>query len=147
MDTAPHYGAGRAEQRLGDALRDVPRWTYVLSTKVGRLLRPRRPGEPADSAGFVEEPPYRRIWDFTADGIRRSVEDSLARLGLDRVDVLYLHDPDDHEEEVYRTGYPTMAALREQGVVGAIGAGMNQTEMLARFVTRLDLDVVLLAGR
>ncbi|HYT11077.1 MAG TPA: aldo/keto reductase, partial [Mycobacteriales bacterium] len=147
LDTAPHYGAGRAEQRLGLALRSVPRSAYLLSTKVGRLLRPRRPGEPGESAGFVDEPPYRRVWDFTAAGIRRSVEGSLARLGIDRVDVLYLHDPDDHEEDVYRTGYPALAALREQGVVGAIGAGMNQAEMLTRFVTRLDLDVVLLAGR
>jgi D-threo-aldose 1-dehydrogenase len=147
VDTAPHYGAGRAERRLGAALRDVPRSAYVLSTKVGRLLRPRREDEPADDAGFVAEPPYRRVWDFTADGIRRSVEQSLTRLGTDRVDVLYLHDPDKHEEEVYRTGYPALAALREQGVVGAIGAGMNQAAMLTRFVARLDLDVVLLAGR
>jgi D-threo-aldose 1-dehydrogenase len=147
LDTAPHYGAGRAERRLGAVLRAVPRDSYLLSTKVGRLLVPRGPGRPADRAGFVDEPPYRRVWDFTADGIRRSVEDSLVRLGLDRVDLLYLHDPDDHEEDVYRTGYPALAALRDQGVVRAIGAGMNQAGMLARFVARLDLDVVLLAGR
>jgi D-threo-aldose 1-dehydrogenase len=147
LDTAPHYGAGLAERRVGAALLDVPRGAYALSTKVGRLLVPLGPGEPADRAGFVDEPRYRRVWDFTADGIRRSVEESLLRLGLDRVDVLYLHDPDDHEEDVYRTGYPALAALREQGVVGAIGAGMNQAEMLTRFVHRLDLDVVLLAGR
>jgi D-threo-aldose 1-dehydrogenase len=147
LDTAPHYGAGRAERRVGAALQAVPRDRYTLSTKVGRLLVPRGPGQPADRAGFVDEPPCRRVWDFTADGIRRSVDGSLRRLGVDRVDVLYLHDPDDHEQDVYRTGYPALAALREQGVVGAIGAGMNQAGMLARFVTRLDLDVVLLAGR
>jgi D-threo-aldose 1-dehydrogenase len=147
IDTAPHYGAGRAERRLGTALLDVPRSAYVLSTKVGRLLAPLGPGEPADRAGFVDEPPYRRVWDFTAGGIRRSVQESLLRLGLDRVDMLYLHDPDEHEEDVYRTAYPALAALREQGVVRAIGAGMNQAEMLTRFVLRLDLDVVLLAGR
>jgi len=147
LDTAPHYGAGRAERRMGAALADIPRSAYVLSTKVGRLLHPLRAGEPPDRAGFADEPPYRRVWDFTAAGIRRSLEESLLRLGLDQVDVLYLHDPDEHEEEVYRTAYPALAALREQGMVRAIGAGMNQAEMLTRFVVRLDLDVVLLAGR
>jgi D-threo-aldose 1-dehydrogenase len=104
-------------------------------------------GEPPEPAGFPDPPPLRRVWDWSADGIRRSLTGSLERLGADRVDVVYLHDPDDHEEEVYATAYPALAELREQGLVGAIGAGMNQSAMLTRFVERLDLDVVLCAGR
>jgi D-threo-aldose 1-dehydrogenase len=146
VDTAPHYGAGLAERRLGAALAGVPRDSYVLSTKVGRLLVPRGPGEPPDDEGFVDEPPYRRVWDFSADGVRRSVEASLSRLGVDRVDVLYLHDAAEHEDEVYRTGFPAVAALRDEGLVTAIGAGLNQADVLTRFVTRLDLDVVLAAN-
>ncbi|WP_433175663.1 aldo/keto reductase [Actinoallomurus sp. CA-150999] len=143
FDTAPHYGTGRSEHLLGTALTGE----YVLSTKVGRLLVPLEPGEPPEDKGFADPPPYKRVWDWSADGIRRSLEESLKRLGVDHVDILYLHDPDDHEEEVYATAYPALAALREEGVVRAIGAGMNQTAMLTRFVERLDLDVVLCAGR
>jgi D-threo-aldose 1-dehydrogenase len=143
FDTAPHYGAGRGEERLGAALPPG----CVVSTKVGRLLVPVGPGEPPEPAGFADPPPYRRVWDWTAEGVLRSLTASLERLGLDHVDVVYLHDPDDHEEEVYASAYPALAALRDQGVVGAIGAGMNQTAMLTRFVERLDLDVVLCAGR
>ncbi|MEV5570106.1 aldo/keto reductase [Spirillospora sp. NPDC052269] len=147
LDTAPHYGAGTAERALGAALEDTPRETYTISTKVGRLLRPRRPGERPDDAGFPGEPPRKREWDFSADGIRRSLEASLERLNLEQVDIVYLHDPDDHEEQVYAEAYPALARLRDEGVVRAIGAGMNQAEMLTRFVQRLDLDVVLCAGR
>ncbi|MGK5555584.1 aldo/keto reductase [Actinomadura kijaniata] len=147
LDTAPHYGAGTSERVLGAALAGVPRDSFTISTKVGRLLRPRRPGEEPDDAGFAAEPPLKRVWDFSADGVRRSLAGSLERLGLDRVDIVYLHDPDDHEDEVYAGAYPALAELRDQGVVGAIGAGMNRTAMLTRFVRRLDLDVVLCAGR
>jgi D-threo-aldose 1-dehydrogenase len=143
FDTAPHYGAGCGERRLGAALRGE----YVVSTKVGRLLVPLEPGEPVEALGFADPPPYRRSWDWSADGVRRSLEESLRRLGVDHVDVVYLHDPDEHEQEVYATAYPALAGLREEGVVGAIGVGMNQTAMLTRFVERLDLDVVLCAGR
>jgi D-threo-aldose 1-dehydrogenase len=143
FDTAPHYGAGRGEQRLGAALAGAG----VVSTKVGRLLVPLGPGEPPEPEGFADPPPYRRVWDWTAEGVHRSLTESLERLGRDRVDVLLLHDPDDHETEIYETAYPALAALRDEGVVGAIGAGMNQTAMLTRFVERLDLDVVLCAGR
>jgi D-threo-aldose 1-dehydrogenase len=143
FDTAPHYGAGRGESRFGAALP----LGCVVSTKVGRRLVPLRPGEPPEPAGFADPPPYRRVWDWSADGIRRSLTASLERLGRDRVDIVYLHDPDDHEDEVYSSAYPALAALRDEGVVGAIGAGMNQTAMLTRFVERLDLDVVLCAGR
>ncbi|MDL4774483.1 aldo/keto reductase [Actinomadura xylanilytica] len=146
LDTAPHYGAGTSERRLGAAVRAVA-GEVVVSTKAGRLLVPRGPGEPPDDAGFPGEPEFRRVWDFSADGVRRSLSESLDRLGLDRVDVVYLHDPDDHEEQVYAEAYPALARLRDEGAVGAIGAGMNQAAMLARFVRRLDLDVVLCAGR
>lgn len=145
IDTAPHYALGVSERRLGAVLRNVPRESFTLSTKVGRLLVPAAQRE---SGGFVADgPALRREWDFSRDGILRSLEGSLERLGLDRIDTVYLHDPDDHEAEVYATGFPALAELRDQGVIGAVGAGMNQTAMLTRFVERLDLDVVLCAGR
>jgi D-threo-aldose 1-dehydrogenase len=147
LDTAPHYGAGLSERRIGQVLDGRPRQSFVVSTKVGRRLRPRRHGEPLDDAGFPEELPYKREWDWSADGIRHTLDESLARLGVDRVDVAYLHDPDDHEDRVYAEAYPALVRLRDEGVVTAIGAGMNQTAMLTRFVRRLDIDVVLCAGR
>ncbi|MGW4210458.1 aldo/keto reductase [Lentzea sp. NPDC004789] len=148
FDTAPHYGLGLAERRLGAALRDRPRDEFVLSTKVGRLLVPDPSGAGRlDDDGFVVPATTRRVWDFSADGVRRSLESSLDRLGLDRVDVVYLHDPDDHWEQAANEAMPALVALREQGVVGAIGAGMNQWQMLARFVRESDVDTVLLAGR
>jgi len=147
VDTAPHYGLGVAERRLGRVLAGLPRDDFVLSTKVGRLLRPLDEGETADPQGFVDVPRLERVWDFSRDGVRRSLEGSLRRLGLERVDVVLLHDPDHHEREACEQAFPALAELREQGVVRAIGAGMNQAEMLARFVRDLDLDVVLVAGR
>jgi D-threo-aldose 1-dehydrogenase len=147
MDTAPHYGLGLAERRLGRLLAGVPRDRFVVSTKVGRLVRPLAPGETADPEGFADSPPARRVWDLSGDGVRRSLEESLERLGLDRVDILLLHDPDDHEREAYEQAFPALIELRDQGVVTAIGAGMNQAEMLTRFVRDLDIDVVLVAGR
>ena len=147
VDTAPHYGLGLAERRLGRLLAGVPRDRFVVSTKVGRLVRPLAPGETADPEGFADSPPARRVWDLSGDGVRRSLEESLERLGLDRVDILLLHDPDDHEREAYEQALPALIGLRDQGVVTAIGAGMNQAEMLTRFVGDLDIDVVLVAGR
>jgi D-threo-aldose 1-dehydrogenase len=147
VDTAPHYGLGLAERRLGRLLAGRPRDTFAISTKVGRLVRPLAPGETADPEGFADTPPARRVWDFSGDGVRRSLEESLERLGLDRVDIVLVHDPDDHEREAREQAFPALAELRDQGVVGAIGAGMNQAEMLTRFVRDLDLDVVLVAGR
>ncbi len=148
LDTAPHYGLGMAETRLGMALAGVPRSTYVLSTKVGRLLRPLPSGTPVDPQGYAGNLPRReRVWDFTAAGVEASLAESLDRLGVERADIVYLHDPDDHERAVFETGYQALASLRARGLVGAIGAGMNQAAMLARFVRDLDLDVVLLAGR
>nr|WP_051861972.1 aldo/keto reductase [Streptomyces ochraceiscleroticus] len=147
FDTAPHYGLGLSERRLGAALRDRPRDAYVLSTKVGRLLRPGGPGGDDLAHGFAVPATHRRVRDFSADGVRRSIEESLYRLGLDRIDLAYLHDPDDHAEQAFGEAYPALERLRAEGVVRAIGAGMNQTAMLARFLRDTDVDAVLLAGR
>ncbi|MFJ7966202.1 aldo/keto reductase [Streptomyces sp. NPDC096324] len=147
FDTAPHYGLGLSERRLGAALRDLPRARYTVSTKVGRLLEPADAGGDDRADGFAVSATHRRVWDFSADGVRRSLDASLERLGLDRVDVVYLHDPDDHAEQAFREGFPALADLRSQGVVRAIGVGMNQTRMLTRFVRETDVDVVLCAGR
>lgn len=148
-DTAPHYGIGLSERRLGTALRDRPRAEYTLSTKVGRLLEPTGADAGGDDLadGFAVPATHRRVWDFSAEGVRRGIEASLERLGLDRVDIVYLHDPDDHAEQAFHEGYPALERLRSEGVVGAIGAGMNQSEMLTRFVRDTDVDVVLCAGR
>ncbi|MFJ2827924.1 aldo/keto reductase [Streptomyces sp. NPDC087263] len=149
FDTAPHYGIGLAERRLGAALRDRPRAEYTVSTKVGRLLEPTdgdAGGDDLDN-GFAVPATHHRVWDFSADGVRRSLDASLERLGLDHVDAVYLHDPDDHAEQAFREAYPALEKLRAAGVLGAIGVGMNQTEMLTRFVSDTDVDVVLCAGR
>ncbi|MEV0265691.1 aldo/keto reductase [Streptomyces sp. NPDC050617] len=148
FDTAPHYGLGLSERRLGAALRERPRAEYTVSTKVGRLLEadPAAVGEDT-AGGFAVPATHRRIWDFSADGVLRGIEASLARLGLDRVDVVYLHDPDDHLEQALDHGYPALERLRAEGVVGAIGAGMNHAAPLARFLRDTDVDAVLLAGR
>ena len=146
FDVAPHYGLGLAERRLGAALRDKPRDDYVLSSKAGRLLVDA--GTPKqDDDGYAVTSTLRRRWDFSRDGIRRSIDDSLERLGTDRLDIVYLHDPDDHFGPALETGFPALAELRDEGVVGAIGSGMNQSAMPAEFVRRVDLDVILLAGR
>ncbi|MEV6195490.1 aldo/keto reductase [Streptomyces sp. NPDC051920] len=147
FDTAPHYGLGLSERRLGAALRGLPRDQYTVSTKVGRLLASADGGGDDRADGFAVPATHRRVWDFSADGVRRSLDASLERLGLDRVDVVYLHDPDDHEEQAFHEGFPALAELRSQGVVRAIGVGMNQTRMLTRFVRETDVDVVLCAGR
>ncbi|MEU0556300.1 aldo/keto reductase [Dactylosporangium sp. NPDC006015] len=148
FDTAPHYGLGLSERRLGEALRGRPRDQYTVSTKVGRLLV----GDPSyaggmDTEGFVVPATHRRVWDFSRDGIRRSLEASLARLGLDRIDVALLHDPEQHPEVALRTGFPALAELRAEGVVGAIGAGSKDAAVLTRVVVECTPDVVLVAGR
>ncbi|WP_415923759.1 aldo/keto reductase [Streptomyces scabiei] len=147
FDTAPHYGLGLSERRLGAALRDRPRGEYVVSSKVGRLLVPNESPRGVDSEGFVVRDDVRRQWDFSRDGVLRSIEETLARTGLDRLDVVYLHDPDDHWRQAADEAMPTLADLRDQGVIGAIGAGMNQSAMLARFLRETAADVVMLAGR
>ena len=140
FDSAPYYGSGVAEQRLGAALRSRPRDDYAVSTKVGRLLRPGKsewPGAPALEAYF----------DFSHDATLRSLDESLGRLGLDHVDVALVHDPDDHYEQARDETLPALVRLREEGVVGAIGVGMNQSELLCRFAREADVDCFLLAGR
>ncbi|MFI6449956.1 aldo/keto reductase [Streptosporangium amethystogenes] len=147
FDTAPHYGLGLSERRLGAALADRPRDSYTLSTKVGRLLVPAEGPFGRDEQGFDVPADLRRVWDFSRDGVRRSLEESLARLGLDTVDIVLIHDPDDHWEQAVGEAYPALAELRDQGVVKAIGVGMNQAGMLTRFVRETGVDMVMLAGR
>ncbi len=145
FDTAPLYGNGRSELAYAEALRNLDRESFVISTKVGRVLVP--VDTPPESEQFVNLPAMEPVFDFSRDGILRSLEDSLERLGLDRIDIVFIHDPDDHYEQAIEEAYPTLADLRSQGVIGAIGAGMNQWEMLAAFAKHGDFDCFLLAGR
>jgi D-threo-aldose 1-dehydrogenase len=145
FDTAPLYGSGLAERRLGEVLRSKPRDEYVLTTKVGRLLRADAPPDPDQN--FKGTPPLNPVFDFSYDGVMRSVEESLERLGLDRVDALLIHDPDDHYDEALHGAYRALDRLRAEESVKAVGAGMNQAEMLARFAREASFDFFLLAGR
>lgn len=158
FDVAPLYGYGAAERRLGGVLVNKPRDAFVLSTKVGRLVRREEeigPGDDVDRQAidgredgyYPRSEPVRMVFDYSADGVRRSIDESLARLGLDRIDVALIHDPDRHWPEAIGEAFPALARLREQGVVRAIGVGMNQAPMLARFVREGDFDVVLAASR
>lgn len=146
-DVAPHYGIGRAEREVGAFLRGEPRDEYVVSTKVGRVLVPQDSDESDLANGFDVPATHRRVWDFSRDGVRRSVEDSLERMGLDSVDLLLLHDTAERFEESLREGYPALAELRDEGAVRAIGVGMAEADLAARLVRETDLDVVMLAGR
>jgi D-threo-aldose 1-dehydrogenase len=139
FDSAPYYGVGLAEKYLGAALKGVPRERYVLQTKVGRLLTADGP-PPGGWDNAI-------VFDFSRDGVRRSLESSLKRLGVDAVDTLLVHDPDNHYRQAVDEAFPALADLRAQGVIRAIGAGMNQWEMLADFVRHADPDCFLLAGR
>lgn len=145
VDTAPLYGHGMSELRLGRFLKDVPRDSFVLSTKVGRVLNP-VDTEPVDPY-YESLPLMEPVFDYGREGILRSLDESLQRLNLDRVDIAYIHDADDHWEQAIGEAYPTLEDLRSQGVVKAIGAGMNQWEMEARFAREGDFDCFLLAGR
>lgn len=148
VDTAPHYGLGLSERRLGALLRERPREEVVVSTKVGRLLVPSpETADRRDLDGFDVPANHRRVWDLTRDGIRRSIEDSLARTGLDRIDIALLHDPEDRMDQAVAEAVPALVELREDGVVRAVGAGMNFSHHLARIVRESDVDVVLCAGR
>jgi D-threo-aldose 1-dehydrogenase len=148
FDTAPHYGLGLSEKRLGPLLTGYPRSDYLVSSKVGRLLvdSPELAGQ-QDDAGFVVPATQRRVWDFSRDGILRSLDATLARTGLDSIDIVYLHDPDDHLEQALGEGIQTLIELRDQGVVRAVGAGMKQSEALAALIRVADIDLVMLAGR
>jgi D-threo-aldose 1-dehydrogenase len=151
FDTAPLYGLGLSERRLGAALSGRPRESFTVSTKVGRLLRAGGPRDPVLSDGgkelFVGAPPLNPVFDFSYDGALRSLEESLERLGLDSVDIVYIHDPDDHLDEAGTGAYRAIARLRDEGVVKGIGAGMNDAGLLARLLRGHDLDCVLIAGR
>jgi D-threo-aldose 1-dehydrogenase len=146
FDTAPLYGFGLAERRMGAFLRGQPRESFVLSSKVGRLLR-RRDRPPRDDRLYKGTPEERPVFDYSYDGVMRSVDESLERLGLDRIDILYIHDPDNHHDEAIAGAFRALDRLRSDGSVRAIGAGMNQHEMLARFATEATFDCFLLAGR
>jgi D-threo-aldose 1-dehydrogenase len=149
FDTAPLYGYGLGEQRLGRFLAGVPRDEAVVSTKVGRLLR-EQPTGAVDAAGrsnWADPPDLHVVWDFSYDGARRSFEESLERLGLDRVEIVLIHDPDDAYDEALSGAYRALDELRSQGVIGAVGCGMNQSAMLTRLAQEGDFDCFLLAGR
>lgn len=131
FDTAPMYGAGVSETRLGIALRDVPRDQFTIATKVGRLIQP---------DGKMQ-------FDWSPDGVRRCLDESLRRLQLDRVDILHIHDPDHHLDLAINETFPALADLRDQGVIKMIGCGVNTWQLAQTMVRNCDLDCVLLAGR
>jgi D-threo-aldose 1-dehydrogenase len=157
FDTAPHYGAGLSEHRFGQALRRRPRHEYTLSTKVGRLLAPHPGGE--IQAPFVSSLPFKRVLDYTADGVRRAVEDSLQRLAIGSIDIVYVHDlsPDqlsqaefEHHFRIAAGGegaFEGLVKLREEGVIKAWGMGVNTVEPCLRALRQSDPDIFLLAGR
>jgi len=146
FDTAPHYGVGLAEERLGAFLRGRERSEFVVSTKVGRLLV-ESDDDVSGVEGYFETPRRTRIRDYSARGVRRSIEESCERLGLASVDIALIHDPDDYERVAMNETYPALAELRDEGTVKAVGVGMNQVAMLEHFVTQCDIDCVLVAGR
>lgn len=155
VDTAPFYGLGFSERRVGDALRGEDRDSWVLSTKVGRLLRPRtEPGKRPE--GWLTEMPFDVVYDYTYDGIMRSFEDSLQRLGLARIDVLYVHDIGEYQHGGANAGHmkalrdggrKALDALKSSGAIGAVGIGVNETKVLIEALGWADWDAFLLAGR
>ncbi|MET0863692.1 MAG: aldo/keto reductase [Nakamurella sp.] len=155
FDTAPMYGHGLSEHRLGHALLDHDRDEYVLSTKVGRTLIPARRGT-FDTGVWVNTPPFRAEYDYSYDAVLRQVDDSLQRMCQDRFDILFVHDIDHYThgdnqperfEEAVAGAFPALIRLRDEGVVRAIGAGVNDANVLVDLVKRVDVDVLLLAGR
>ena len=157
FDSSPYYGYGRAELRMGAALRDRPRDDLVVSTKIGRWMTPVPRGQTIEGMrkGGINHYP---TFDYSYDGVHRSLEQSLLRLGMDRVDIVLVHDVDfwttgdkmvleDRFSDVMNGAYRALSDLRSQGVIGAIGVGLNEAEMSARFVRAGDFDCVLLAGR
>ncbi|WP_199432346.1 aldo/keto reductase [Qaidamihabitans albus] len=150
FDTAPHYGLGLSERRLGAFLADKPREEYVVSTKAGRLLvpAPETAGRLDDANHFAVLADHRRVWDFSGQGVRRGLDDSLRRLGLDSVDVLYLHDPEEHDlGPALESGIPALTALRDEGAVAAIGVGSKSTKALLAGARSGALDLLMVAGR
>lgn len=150
FDTAPHYGLGLSERRMGSFLATKPRDEYVLSTKVGRLIvdNPSGTGQQDIENGFAVPADHARVWDFSTDGVRRSLDESLKRLGLDRVDILYLHDPDEFDTvPAISTGVPAAALLRDEGLVRAVGVGSKSVDALLAGVLTDMIDLVMIAGR
>ena len=145
FDTAPHYGLGKSEYLVGKALGVFSRDSFVLSTKVGKLLLSDE--KPTTEKHWVDLPPLGIKFDYSRDGILRSIEDSLERLGMDSIDIALIHDPDDHFDQAIREAFPALDDLRSKGVVRAIGVGMNQWEMLTKFAVEANFDCFLLAGR
>jgi D-threo-aldose 1-dehydrogenase len=158
IDTAPLYGFGMSEHRIGAAMREVPRDTFVLSTKIGRVLRAAEEPDKLDGRNFVKVAPYQPRFDYSYDGVMRSFEDSLQRLATHRIDILLIHDCDvwtHGSEEAYRarfkevmdSGYKALAELRAAGTVKAIGVGVNEVQVCLDFARAADFDCFLLAGR
>jgi D-threo-aldose 1-dehydrogenase len=148
IDTAPLYGLGASERLVGQVLADYPRSSFTVSTKVGRLIRERPTEYESLPVGMWDAPEsVKPVFDFSQDGIRRSLEESLERLGLERVDIAFVHDPDDYLDQAIDVAMPALAELREQGLVDAIGAGMTDADALVRIVQAVRPNCVLLAGR
>ncbi|MGA3214929.1 MAG: aldo/keto reductase, partial [Acidimicrobiales bacterium] len=145
FDTAPQYGVGLSEERLGAFLAGRALGDAVVSTKVGHLLVDADDGVQGDL--FYGTPNRKLVDDYTKDGVRRSMAASLERLGRDRVDLALIHDPDNYAELALTESYPALEELRNEGVVGAIGVAMNHPEVLTWLVERTELDCVLIAGR
>jgi D-threo-aldose 1-dehydrogenase len=150
FDTAPHYGLGLSERRLGDFLATKPRREYKISSKVGRLPRanPDGRGRLDTENDFAVPADLTRAWDFSADGIRRSLDESLARLGLESIDILYLHDPEKYDLALgISTAIPALAGLRDEGLVAGIGVGSMSVPALLQSLQSDALDLVMVAGR
>ena len=150
FDTAPHYGLGLSEQRLGRFLAGRPREDFLVSTKVGRLLveNPLFSGGESDDEGFAVPARLKREWDPSEAGIRRSLAESLERMGLAKADIVYLHDPDAYDLTAgIEKGLPALEKLRAEGTVRAIGVGANSAETLLACVEAAELDYIMLAGR
>jgi D-threo-aldose 1-dehydrogenase len=148
FDTAPLYGAGKSESRLGRALAGCDRDLYILASKVGYALLPQEAvGDPSMFFPFDNPPPLRPVFDFSYDAVMRSVEESLVRLGTNRIDIVYIHDPDKHFHEAMNGAYVALNKLKQERVVGALGVGTTSAETLIRMVEAGQFDCVLLAGR
>jgi D-threo-aldose 1-dehydrogenase len=150
VDTAPLYGTGRAEARLGQSTyASADRDSFVVSTKIGRVLNPvHGRSSPEDDPDGIGELISVNSW--TRDDVHRSIEESLVRLNLDSVEIIYVHDPDVEtygENQALNEAFPALIELRDQGVIKAIGCGMNEWQMPLIFIQRFDLDIILLAGR
>jgi D-threo-aldose 1-dehydrogenase len=145
IDTAPHYGKGISERRIGRALASRDRSTFVMSTKVGRLLLPSQTD--IDEYFMDADNTVERKFDFSAIGVRQSLEASLERLGMDSVEILFIHDPDENADVAILEAYPELDRMRSDGIVKAIGVGMNQCAIPTRIMRETDIDMVLIAGR